>query len=172
MEDHDISKEALLREMELLRERIQQLEALHTSHEGVEKALLENEELYRAVVETVADGIAITVNTERVFVNRAFLAIHGLRNASEIVGHPLDQLVFPEDREDVRRRVLARQRGESLDELVEYRIRATKRRDKDGAGFGRYYGLQGTARHPGGPPGCNRHKASRNGDHAAQRRAQ
>jgi PAS domain S-box-containing protein len=74
------------------------------------------------VVESVADGIAITMRTERVFVNQAFLAIHGLRDASEVVGHPTDQFVFPEDRQAVRERVLARQRGEPLDDLVEYRI--------------------------------------------------
>ncbi len=84
--------------------------------------LFEHDELYRAVVENVADGIAITVNTERVFVNKAFLTIHGLRDASEVVGHPLDQFVLPEDREAVRERNLARQRGERPDDVVEYRI--------------------------------------------------
>lgn len=85
--------------------------------------LFEHEELYRAVVENVADGIAITVNAERVFVNKAFLTIHGLRDASDVVGHPLDQFVLPEDREAVRERNLARQRGEHPDDVVEYRIR-------------------------------------------------
>ena len=122
MEDRDKDREALLREVQILRDRVAALETPSASRDGVAKALLENEELYRAVVETLADGIAITVNTERVFVNRAFLSIHGLRDASEIVGHPLDGPVVPEDREEVKRRVLARQRGESLDDLVEYRI--------------------------------------------------
>jgi PAS domain S-box-containing protein len=122
MEDRDRDREALLREVQMLRDRVAALETPAASRDGVAKALLENEELYRAVVETLADGIAITVNTERVFVNRAFLSIHGLRDASEIVGHPLDGPVFPEDREEVKRRVLARQRGESLGDLVEYRI--------------------------------------------------
>lgn len=87
------------------------------------QALFGGEELYEAVVESIADGIAITVKTERVFVNRAFLAIHGLRSASEVVGHPLDQFVIPEDREAVRQRVLARQRGEPVRNLVEYRVK-------------------------------------------------
>jgi PAS domain S-box-containing protein len=87
------------------------------------RALFGGEELYAAMVESVADGIAITVKTERVFVNRAFLSIHGLRSVSEVVGHPLDQFVIPEDREAVRQRVLARQRGESIKNLVEYRVK-------------------------------------------------
>jgi light-regulated signal transduction histidine kinase (bacteriophytochrome) len=38
-------------------------------------------------------------------------------------GHPLDQFVVPEDRKVVTERVLARQRGESFANLVEYRIK-------------------------------------------------
>jgi PAS domain S-box-containing protein len=83
---------------------------------------MENEGLYRAVVENVADGIAITVKTERVYVNPAYLTIHGLRDASEAVGHPLDRFVVPEDRQSVTERVLARQKGEFQDDIVEYRI--------------------------------------------------
>src|SRR5271169_2824949 len=123
MDDQAENRELLISELESLRDRVNHLEALNASREEVERRLLENERLYRAVVESVADGIAITVKTERVFVNRAFLAIHGLRDASEVVGHPLDQFVFPEDQKAVRERVLARQRGESLDDIVEYRIR-------------------------------------------------
>jgi PAS domain S-box-containing protein len=94
-----------------------------TERKRTERAVLENEELYRAVVENVADGIAITVDVERVFVNSAYLAIHGLRDTSEAVGQPLDRFIFPEEREAVRNRVIARQRGEHLDNIAEYKIR-------------------------------------------------
>jgi PAS domain S-box-containing protein len=86
------------------------------------RALLESEELYRAVVENVADGIAITVGTNRVFVNSAFLRIHGLAETSEVVGRPLDLFIAPEDQEEVKKRTLARQKGEPTESLVEYRI--------------------------------------------------
>jgi hypothetical protein len=33
------------------------------------------------VVENLADGIAIAVRTERVYVSPAYLAVHGLRDA-------------------------------------------------------------------------------------------
>ncbi len=122
MKNQDKDGEPLIDELQVLRDRVAHLEALDASRREVERALAENQELYQAVVESVADGIAITVKTKRIFVNRAFLAIHGLHDAAEVLGRPLDQLVFPEDRESVRERVLARQRGESLDELVEYRI--------------------------------------------------
>ncbi len=89
---------------------------------GKDPAVFGDEELYMAMVENIADGIAITVGTERVFVNRAFLTIHGLSGGSEVVGRPLEEFVFHEDREAVRERTLARQRGEHPDDVVEYRI--------------------------------------------------
>lgn len=90
--------------------------------ERMEKALRQNEELYKAVVENVADGIAITVGTERVLVNRAFLKIHGLNESSRVIDHPFDQFIVPEDKEAAKERVRARQRGESLEGMAEYRI--------------------------------------------------
>jgi len=96
--------------------------ALTASRQGIGKPFFEHEDLYRAVVENIADGIAITAKTERVFVNRAFLTIHGLRDASEVVGHPLDQFVIPEERDAMRQRTLARQQGKPRKDIVEYRI--------------------------------------------------
>ncbi len=123
MEVKKKNRDQLIQEIMLLRDRVAHLEAQNTSYKSAENVPLEDEELYRAVVENIADGIAITVNTERVFVNKAFLTIHGLREVSEVVGHPLDQFVVPEDKRVVTERVLARQRGESFANLVEYRIK-------------------------------------------------
>jgi len=97
MEVKKKNRDQLIQEIMLLRDRVAHLEAQNTSYKSAENVPLEDEELYRAVVENIADGIAITVNTERVFVNKAFLTIHGLREVSEVVGHPLDQFVVPED---------------------------------------------------------------------------
>lgn len=83
---------------------------------------MESKDLYQAVVENVADGIAITVGTERVYVNQAYLRIHGLQDISEAVGFRLDRFILPEDRRAVTERILARQRGELKDDIVEYRI--------------------------------------------------
>lgn len=123
MEVKKKNRNQLIQEITFLRNRVAYLEAQTSPYGAAENVPLEDEELYRAVVENIADGIAITVNTERVFVNRAFLEIHGLREVSEVVGHPLDQFVVPEDKKVVTERVLARQRGESFANLVEYRIK-------------------------------------------------
>jgi len=87
-----------------------------------EEALRESEERYRAIVENVTEAIAITVDAKRVFVNKAFLDIHGLQDASQVIGKPLEQFIVPEDREGVLARNLARQRGELVPIPGEHRI--------------------------------------------------
>ncbi|MGH7846656.1 MAG: sensor histidine kinase, partial [Candidatus Binatia bacterium] len=52
----------------------------------------------------------------------AFLKIHGLDDPSQIVGSPLDIFIAPEDRSLVIERTLARQRGEPVPQVYEYRI--------------------------------------------------
>jgi PAS domain-containing protein len=133
-------------------------------------ALFENEELYRAVVEGIADGIAIAVKTKRVLVNRAFPSIHGLREPSEVVGHPLGQFIIPEDRENSKRGGSLRGREVNLWTISSITGSRNPRRDTNGAGFGRDDHLQGTACHTGSPPGHYGYEARRNGDHKTQRR--
>jgi PAS domain S-box-containing protein len=104
-------------------QKVRDLEELERRHGQTLQLLQESEELYRAVVENVADGIAITVGTNRAFVNRAFLEIHGLTSVSEVIGLPLDQFILPEDRDAVRKRSLARQEGRLTEHIFEYRIK-------------------------------------------------
>jgi len=75
------------------------------------------------VVESVADGIAITVGTTRSFVDKAFLNIHGLKDASEVIGLPVDQFILPEYRKLARSRILAREHSDPVKTIVEYEIK-------------------------------------------------
>ncbi len=93
-----------------------------TDHKAMERKARENEERYLAVVENVTDAIAVNVGTKRAFVNSAFLTLHGLEDAAEVVGQPIDRLVVPEDRDMVTQRTLARQRGEAAPASYQYRI--------------------------------------------------
>ena len=86
-------------------------------------ALRETEANYQTVVDNVTDGIAINVDSKRVFVNRAFLRIHGLSEISEALGSEVDHYIVNEDKEKVVERVLARQRGEEVGPINEFRIR-------------------------------------------------
>lgn len=93
-----------------------------TERKRVEEALRESEELHRAVVENMAEAVAISRDAKRVFVNKAFLDIHGLRDVSQVVEKPMENFIFPEDRESVVGRSLARQRGEPVPSFNEYHV--------------------------------------------------
>jgi len=101
-----------------LEQRRARLAKRHAEH-----VLAESEELHRFVVDSIGDGIVITVGTERVFMNKAFLHIHGLTDTSQAFAVPLDQSILPEDRKTVREQSLARQQGEAVPGVYKYRIR-------------------------------------------------
>ena len=86
------------------------------------ETVLESEEHYRAAVDNIADAIVINVGTTRVFVNNAFLALHGLEDMPQASGLALDHFIVPEDKPLVRERTLARERGEPVPGVYEYRI--------------------------------------------------
>ena len=55
----------------------------------LQDAVHESEENYRAVVDSANDAIVINQHGKRVFVNKAFLTIHGLENMSQAIGQPI-----------------------------------------------------------------------------------
>ena len=57
--------------------------------------------------------------------NNAFLTLHGLQDISQATGLALDYFILPEDQPLVLERTLARERGEPVPGVNEYRIRRT-----------------------------------------------
>lgn len=127
-EEPDVKKdkanapEDLLRELVEIRQRVAALEVIEGERKRAEEALRESEEHYRAVVENVADAIVIHVGTKRVFVNQAFLRLHGLSDPAQVLGTSLDQFIVPGDRQLVTERTLARQQDHRVPGVYEYRI--------------------------------------------------
>ena len=112
-------------ELEALRQRVAELELSEADRIQASERVRESEEHYRAAVDNVADAIVINVGTTRVFVNNAFLTLHGLLDMSQASGLALDHFIVPEDRPMVSERTLARERGEPVPGVYEYRIRRT-----------------------------------------------
>ncbi len=81
-----------------------------------------NEDHYRVAVDSVDDAIVINVGTTRVFVNQAFLTLHGLDDSSQAEHMPLDHFIVPEDRPMVSQHTLAREKGHPAPGRYEYRI--------------------------------------------------
>ena len=110
-------------ELQRLRQRVKELEEAQTTVAQGSNSLDKFGAHYKAAFDNVADAIVINVGIERVLMNQAFLDLHGLKDESELVGLPLDHFVIVEDRPMVREQTLARERGETVPGVYEYRIR-------------------------------------------------
>ncbi len=85
-----------------------------TERKRMEEELRENEQKYRALVESSIDGICIVVGQEVVFVNSAGIEMFGCQTADEMVGHVFTEFVSPEHREVMIQRGRAREQGEDV----------------------------------------------------------
>lgn len=125
MVDETKSPAGHLAELKRLRLRLDELGLLEPDLQQAWDSVLEDTEHYRAAVDNVTDAIVINVGTTRVFVNNAFLTLHGLEDMSQASDLALDHFIVPEDRPLVRERTLARERSEPVPGVYEYRIRTT-----------------------------------------------
>jgi PAS domain S-box-containing protein len=71
----------------------------------VPSALRESEERYRQLVELSPDGILIHANGNVRFANRGLADLLRVRDAAELVGIPVMEIVHPDSREAVRERI-------------------------------------------------------------------
>ena len=117
------TKVDLLEELEESRQKIAELELPESERGRAWEKLQQSEERYRMAVDSVHDAIVINVGTTRVFVNHAFLTLHGLDDMSQAHQMPLDHFIVPEDKPMVARHTLARQNGQPAPGRYEYRIR-------------------------------------------------
>ena len=123
MQDQSKPNRGLLDELHRLRQRVIELERPKTNPSGDWNPVPEMADHYRAAVDNVTDAIVINVGTTRVFVNNAFLTLHGLDDMSQASGLSLDYFIVPEDKPLVRERTLAREKGEPVPGVYEYRVR-------------------------------------------------
>jgi PAS domain S-box-containing protein len=121
MKDQDKTKQELIHELNELRQRVDELEALEKERKCVEDALRENEEMFRALAETVTSGIAVFQEEKYCYVNPAVTIITGYTQEELLVMHFWD-FVHPDFKEVVRERGLARQRGETMPSRYEAKI--------------------------------------------------
>ena len=87
---------------------------------AMEAELSESRQQSLDIIESMRDAIVISVGTEHVFVNSAYLELLGLDDMAQAMGLPVDHFVLPQDQEPVKQRLLARQRGEPVSEEHRY----------------------------------------------------
>ena len=127
MVDEIKSPAGQLAKLDQLRVRLGELGLPEVDLKRAWDSVRESEEHYGAAVDNVTDAIVINVGTTRVFVNNAFLTLHGLDEMSQASELALDHFIVPEDKPIVRERTLTRERGEPVPGVYEYRIRTAAR---------------------------------------------
>ena len=93
-----------------------------------EEKLKASEKQTRRIIEASPVGIFVHQKGRYVYVNSAFVRIFGYDEANEIVGQPVEALIFPEDRELARKRGRDRLAGKEVP--LTYEIRALKKEGK------------------------------------------
>ena len=125
MAEHLTTTPEIEAELTALRKRVGELEAALAKRPALWEAVGSDEAQYKAVFDNVADAIVINVGRRRVLMNRAFLALYGLTDESHVSELPLDHFVIPEDRPMIADYMAARERGEPVPGIIEYRINRT-----------------------------------------------
>jgi PAS domain S-box-containing protein len=95
MRDEDKTKQQLMRELTVLRQRVEALEALEADRVRAEGALQKSETTARALLESASDGIVVVEADGRiVLVNAKVEEIFGY-NREELLGQPVEILLPP-----------------------------------------------------------------------------
>jgi PAS domain S-box-containing protein len=76
-----------------------------TARKRAEEALRESEDRYRRLIELSPDGIGVHYDGRIVFVNPALVEISGATEAEQLLGRSVLDLVHPDSREMVKRRI-------------------------------------------------------------------
>jgi PAS domain S-box-containing protein len=97
MEDKEKAKEELIKEIELLKRRITELEKLESEHKRAEEALRKERDLLRTVIDNLPDYIYIKDKDGRYIVsNKAHAHFLGKETPEGIIGKTVSEL-FPRE---------------------------------------------------------------------------
>ncbi len=100
------------------------LATLDAERRESERALRRSEEHYRVLVDSANEGICVVQDAVVRFANRKLLDMAGLAE-SEVVGRPIVELVYPEDRPRVMDRYRKRLQGLPEDDRYAFRIQTS-----------------------------------------------
>lgn len=93
-----------------------------TERKKYEVALKEAEERYRTLVESSPNPVSVTIASKIVYVNQKRVELTGHSNKSELIETSGLDNVVPEDRDSIRRRIQAHERGEKVPSVQQLRL--------------------------------------------------
>jgi PAS domain S-box-containing protein len=116
---------------------------------AAERRLLESEERYRVLVETSPLGILVLQHGRVAFTNPAGVAVCGARDAADLLGRSMAELLEPREAEAIAADLVRIERGEHLPGLREVRIRGLDGEGRDAIATGSYIEFQGAPAYQG-----------------------
>jgi diguanylate cyclase (GGDEF)-like protein/PAS domain S-box-containing protein len=87
--------------------------------QNVQLLLKASEERFRTLVDKAPVGIAIHRNGINLFVNQVYVTMHGYESDSELIGNPVGNLLAPECRGAIVKRIKNREKGEAEPSMYE-----------------------------------------------------
>ena len=85
-----------------------------------EEVLRESEERYRVAIEGSNDGVSITRDGLHIYINPRFLKMFGYEKAEEVLGKPVGDFIYPEDRQRTIEMNLEKETGQVAPSIVEF----------------------------------------------------
>ncbi len=130
MRDKDKTKEQLIRELALLRQRVHELEKDRGERKLADEALRESEAWFRDLFDRSPIGISIAQKGKTLLYNKAGLHMFGYDDCSEIAGTSPLSRIAPHCRDEIAEYIRRRERGEAVPGIYE-----TEGMRKDGSIF-------------------------------------
>lgn len=90
-----------------------------TRQKEAEEALLESEKRYRALTETLPDGVFLHDDAKIIYANPAGLLLAGATRPEELIGQPLERFISQESREQTAERLRRVLSGETVPQAEE-----------------------------------------------------
>ncbi len=112
-----------------LQQQKKQLQQKIAERQRTEKALRQSEQRYRDIVDNANEAIVVVQDGRFRFVNPEGCALIGYRTP-ELLGQPIEQFFFPDDRAAAMERYQRRMNGEDIPPLSEFRIKDKQGRVK------------------------------------------
>jgi PAS domain S-box-containing protein len=129
MKDQYKTKQALIRELASLREKITELEQAESERKQTEEALRESEAKFRNLAESTPTAIMLYQDDKWVYANTAAVKITGY-GERELLSMNFWDIVHPEDRQLIQERGWKRQKAEATVNRYEFRIIARDGKEK------------------------------------------
>jgi len=98
---------------DLINQLTEQLQAKIAEQQLGESQLMASEERFRTLVEKAPLGIAIHRKGINLFVNQVYVTMHGYESDLDLIGKPVINLIAPEWRDAIGKRIKRRQKGEA-----------------------------------------------------------